>query len=209
MATKRILDYEKKYQDLNYICGIDEAGRGPLAGPVSCAAVIMPREPFIEDIDDSKKLSEAKREELYEIIIKTAIAYNIVFIDHITIDKINILNATKLGMEQAAKGLKIVPDIILIDAVKGLDLPCKSESIIKGDEQSYNIAAASILAKVARDRYMREMDKIYPYYDFKNCKGYATPNHLEALKKWGSCPIHRQSFLTHLEVAGKEIIERL
>lgn len=203
MAVKNILDYEKKYQDFEYICGIDEAGRGPLAGPVTCAAVIMPKDHYIEGIDDSKKLTPAKREQLYDIIIKTAIAYNIVMIDHITIDKINILNATKLGMQQAAKGLKIIPDIILVDAVKGLDLPCPSESIIKGDEQSYNIAAASILAKVARDRYMQEMDKIYPNYDFKNCKGYPTPNHLQALKKWGSCPIHRQSFLTHLEVAKK------
>jgi ribonuclease HII len=203
LAVKNILDYEKKYQDFEYICGIDEAGRGPLAGPVTCAAVIMPKDHYIEGIDDSKKLTPAKREQLYDIIIKTAIAYNIVMIDHITIDKINILNATKLGMQQAAKGLKIIPDIILVDAVKGLDLPCPSESIIKGDEQSYNIAAASILAKVARDRYMQEMDKIYPNYDFKNCKGYPTPNHLQALKKWGSCPIHRQSFLTHLEVAKK------
>ncbi|HHW89613.1 MAG TPA: ribonuclease HII [Clostridiales bacterium] len=204
LSVNKILDYEKKYSDLRYICGIDEAGRGPLAGPVCCAAVIMPKGHYIEGVDDSKKLTETKREQLYEIIIKTAVAYNIVMIDHATIDKINILNATRLGMEKAAKGLKILPDIILVDAVGGLDLPCPSESIIKGDELSYNIAAASILAKVARDRYMRQMDKIYPYYDFKNCKGYATPNHLTALKKWGSCPIHRLSFLTHLEVADNK-----
>ena len=197
MSLKRILDYEKKYADLQYICGIDEAGRGPLAGPVACAAVIMPKGHYIEGVDDSKKLTEAKREQLYEIIIKTAIAYNVVMIDHATIDKINILNATRLGMEQAAKGLKILPDIILVDAVGGLNLPCLSESIIKGDELSYNIAAASILAKVTRDRYMRQMDKIYPYYDFKNCKGYATPTPLNALKM-GSCPIQTE-FLIHLK----------
>ena len=198
--TKSSLDYEKKYADFNYICGIDEAGRGPLAGPVSCAAVIMPKGQYIQGVDDSKKVPEQKREELFEIITKNAVAYNVVMIDHIMIDKINILQATKKGMEQAAKGLKILPDIILVDAVKGLDLPCRYESIIKGDELSYNIAAASILAKVTRDRYMREMDKIYPQYGFKSSKGYGTKSHLEALKKWGICPIHRLSFLTHLDI---------
>lgn len=203
--SKSTLDYEKNYADLNYICGIDEAGRGPLAGPVSCAAVIMPKGQYIEGVDDSKKLSEQKREELYEIIIKNAVAYNVVMIDHKVIDEINILQATKRGMEQAAKGLKIIPDIILVDAVKGLNFPCPYEAIIKGDELSYNIAAASILAKVTRDRYMREMDKVYPQYGFKNSKGYGTKSHLEALKKWGPCPIHRQSFLTHLYLNSENI----
>lgn len=197
--TKSPLDYEKNYADLTHICGIDEAGRGPLAGPVSCAAVIMPKGQYIQGIDDSKKVPEPKREELFEIIIKNAVAYHVVMIDHNIIDEINILQATKRGMEQAAQGLKIVPDIILVDAVKGLKLPCRYESIIKGDELSYNIAAASILAKVTRDRYMREMDKIYPQYGFKSSKGYATKSHLEALRKWGICPIHRLSFLTHLD----------
>ena len=196
---KNCLNYEKKLDGYQYICGIDEAGRGPLAGPVACAAVIMPKGQYIDGVDDSKKVPEQKREELFEIIIKQAIAYNVVMIDHKVIDEINILQATKKGMEQAAKGLKIMPDIILVDAVKGLNLPCRYESIIKGDALSYNIAAASILAKVTRDRYMREMDELYPQYGFKSSKGYPTKSHFEALKKWGICPIHRMSFLTHVD----------
>lgn len=197
-------DYELKYPDITYICGVDEAGRGPLAGPVSCAAVIMPKGKFIDGVDDSKKLSEDKRELMYERIIKAAVCYNVVMIDHTVIDKINILNAVKRGMETAVYGLSVVPQLILIDAVKGLKLPCPYESIIKGDELCYNIAAASILAKVTRDRLMREMDKIYPQYGFSSCKGYGTKSHLEALKNWGACPIHRTTFISHLDVGNNK-----
>ena len=190
-----MLDYEKSYENL-LIAGIDEAGRGPLAGPVVCACVIMPLEEdkIIEGIDDSKKLSPKKREMLYEKIIKTALAYSIVEIDEKTIDLINILNATKLGMKKALESLEILPDIVLIDAVK-IDTLVKQENIIKGDTLSYNIAAASILAKVYRDRLMCELDAKYPQYNFAKHKGYGTKEHLLLLKKFGKCPLHRDSFI--------------
>lgn len=190
-----MLDYEKRYENL-LIAGIDEAGRGPLAGPVVCACVIMPLEEdkIIEGIDDSKKLSPKKREMLYEKIIKTALAYSIVEIDEKTIDLINILNATKLGMKKALESLEILPDIVLIDAVK-IDTLVKQENIIKGDTLSYNIAAASILAKVYRDRLMCELDAKYPQYNFAKHKGYGTKEHLLLLKKFGKCPLHRDSFI--------------
>ncbi len=190
-----MLDYEKRYENL-LIAGIDEAGRGPLAGPVVCACVIMPLEEdkIIEGIDDSKKLSPKKREMLYEKIKKTALAYSIVEIDEKTIDLINILNATKLGMKKALESLEILPDIVLIDAVK-IDTLVKQENIIKGDTLSYNIAAASILAKVYRDRLMCELDAKYPQYNFAKHKGYGTKEHLLLLKKFGKCPLHRDSFI--------------
>ena len=193
-----MFDYENKY--LNYGCkliaGIDEAGRGPLAGPVCVAAVIMPleQENIIEKINDSKKLSEKMRESLYEKIIEKAIAYHVELIDESTIDTINILNATKLGMLTCINEIKVIPDVVLIDAVK-IDAPIKTESIIKGDTLSYSIACASILAKVTRDRYMLEMDKKYPQYNFKKHKGYATKEHIENLKKYGKSDIHRESFI--------------
>ena len=188
-----MLDYEKKYEG-KLIAGIDEAGRGPLAGPVVCACVIMPLDNMLEGVNDSKKLTEKKREALYEQIKERAISYAIVEIDEKTIDEINILNATKLGMKKALEGLKVVPDIVLVDAVK-IDTTIMQEGIIKGDALSYNIAAASILAKVYRDRLMKQLDEKYPEYQFAKHKGYGTKVHIEALKKYGKCEIHRESFI--------------
>lgn len=190
-----MLDYEKKYKG-RLIAGIDEAGRGPLAGPVVCACVIMPMESdkIIDGINDSKKLSAKKREELYEKIVGTAISFSIVEIDEKTIDKINILQATKLGMKKAVESLSVKPDIVLIDAVK-IDTKLPQENIIHGDALSYNIASASILAKVHRDRLMEKLDKKYPKYGFAKHKGYGTKVHIEALKKYGKCKIHRETFI--------------
>ncbi|MCI8555644.1 MAG: ribonuclease HII [Clostridia bacterium] len=190
-----MLDYEKRYEGM-LIAGIDEAGRGPLAGPVVCACVIMPLEEdmIIEGIDDSKKLSAKKREGLYEKIIQRAKAYSIVEIDEKTIDEINILQATKLGMKKALETLKIKPDIVLIDAVK-IDSEIKQDNIIKGDALSYNIAAASILAKVYRDRLMIKLDERFAGYGFAQHKGYGTKLHVEALKKLGATAVHRKSFI--------------
>lgn len=194
-----MLNYEKNFQNYKLIAGIDEAGRGPLAGPVCCACVIMPlnEEDVIDGINDSKKLTEKKREKLFEEIIKKAIDYKICFIDEKTIDEINILNATKKGMEMCILGLKIKPEIILIDAVKNLNADIKTVSIIHGDALSYNIACASILAKVSRDRFMKEIDKKYPQFNFAKHKGYGTKEHIENLKKFGKCDIHRESFIKH------------
>ena len=190
-----MLNYEKKYNE-NIIAGIDEAGRGPLAGPVVCACVIMPLDEnnVIDGIDDSKKLSEKKREMLYEKIIEKAVSFSIVEVDEKTIDNVNILNATKLGMKKALEGLSVKPDIVLIDAVK-IDTDLPQDNIIKGDALSYNIAAASILAKVYRDRLMKELSPKYPEYNFAKHKGYGTKEHIEALKKYGKCEIHRDSFI--------------
>lgn len=190
-----MLDYEKKYQNL-VIAGIDEAGRGPLAGPVVCACVVMPleKEKMIEQVNDSKQLSSKKREKLYDEIVKVALDYAIIEIDENTIDEINILNATKLGMKRALESLKIKPDIVLIDAVK-IDSNIRQENIIKGDTLSYNIAAASILAKVYRDRLMIKLSEKYPQYNFAKHKGYGTREHINALKIYGKCPIHRESFI--------------
>lgn len=189
-------DLSYRSETVKTIAGVDEAGRGPLAGPVCTAAVIMPLEAdkIIPEINDSKKLSEKKREMLFEQIINTAIAYKIVLINEKTIDQVNILNATKQGMQQAILGLNVKPDVVLVDAVP-LNVEIKTESIIKGDAKSYNIAAASILAKVTRDRLMLELDKIYPEYNFKKHKGYGTKEHIENLKKYGKCDIHRESFI--------------
>ena len=193
-----MFDYENKYlaDGKKIIAGIDEAGRGPLAGPVSVAIAIMPldKDNIIEGINDSKKLSEKKRDLLYDEIVKKAIAYHIELIDEKTIDTINILNATKLGMLTCLESIEPKPDITLIDAVK-LDTEYPTESIIKGDALSYSIACASILAKVTRDRYMLELDKKYPEYIFKKHKGYGTKEHIEALKKYGKSPVHRESFI--------------
>lgn len=190
-----MLDYEKRYEGM-LIAGIDEAGRGPLAGPVVCACVIMPLEDdmIIEGIDDSKKLSAKKREGLYEKIIQRAKAYSIVEIDEKTIDEINILQATKLGMKKALETLQIKPDIVLIDAVK-IDSEINQDNIIKGDALSYNIAAASILAKVYRDRLMIKLDERFAGYGFAQHKGYGTKLHVEALKKLGATAVHRKSFI--------------
>ena len=190
-----MLDYDLKYSG-KIIAGIDEAGRGPLAGPVVCACVIMPmdEDKIIDGINDSKKLSEKKREELYAKIINTALDYSIIEIDEKTIDRINILNATKLGMKKALNSLKLKPDIVLIDAVK-LDITLPQENIVKGDAKSYNIASASILAKVYRDRLMKNLSLKYPEYNFAKHKGYGTKEHIEKLKLYGKCEIHRDSFI--------------
>lgn len=188
-----MLDYEKKFKG-KVVAGIDEAGRGPLAGPVVCACVIMPMDELIEGINDSKKLTEKKRELLYQQIKEKAISYSIAEVDEKTIDEINILNATKLGMKRALEGLKIKPEVVLIDAVK-IDTDLPQENIIKGDALSYNIAAASILAKVYRDRLMKSLDLKYPQYQFAKHKGYGTKLHIEMLQKFGKSPIHRESFI--------------
>ncbi len=188
--TKDLFYFDQKYG--NDVAGCDEAGRGPLAGPVVIAACKMPMDFIIEGINDSKQLSPIKREELYQKIIKCA-EYSIVVIDEKTIDEINILQATKLGMSKCITQLKDAK-LVLVDAVK-LDLPIKTVPIIKGDTYSYNIAAASILAKVYRDRLMLEMDKLYPEYGFASNKGYGTKSHIEMLKKYGPCKIHRTTFI--------------
>ena len=197
MKKNRImLDYEKKYYENGFdlVAGIDEAGRGPLAGPVCVAIAIMPKEPLLEKVNDSKKLTEKRREELYEQIKELAIDYHIELIDEKTIDQINILNATKLGMKNCIDKIKTRPDIVLIDAVK-IDSDIETDSIIHGDALSYNIACASILAKVTRDRLMVEYDEKYPEYNFKKHKGYGTKEHIENLKKFGKSPIHRDTFI--------------
>ena len=182
------------------ICGIDEAGRGPLAGPVVVAAVIMPKDSMIEGVNDSKKVSEKKRETLYEQIINEAIAYGVGIIDQKEIDEINILNATKKGLTTAIKELKVKPQRILVDALTGIDTcGIPYTSIIKGDAKEYSIAAASIIAKVTRDRIMREWDEIYPQYGFEKHKGYGTKMHIDAIKEYGLCPLHRLSFVKNIK----------
>lgn len=180
------------------IAGVDEVGRGPLAGPVVCACVIMPLDEIIEGIDDSKKVSEKNREKLYNLITEKAIAYNVAFVEHDVIDQINILQATKLCMKKAIEKMPVMPDIVLVDAVKDLDVKVPIKSIIKGDSLSYNIAAASIVAKVTRDRFMVELAKKYPEYYFEKHKGYGTKLHIQALRDYGPCKIHRRSFLKFL-----------
>ncbi len=185
--------YEK---NIKLICGIDEAGRGPLAGPVVVGAVILPENSFIEGVNDSKKVSEKKREKLYEEITKQAIAYSVGIIDQKTIDEINILNATKLGVKLALEGLKQKPEIIMVDALNNIDtLGIPYISVIKGDAKNYCIAAASIIAKVTRDRIMREWDEVYPAYGFAKHKGYGTAEHIRIIKEIGPCILHRKSFI--------------
>ena len=192
-----MLDFEKDFKE-SLIAGIDEAGRGPLAGPLVCACVIMPKTDLIEGINDSKKLSLKKREELFEQIVQTALAYSIIEIDEKTIDELNILNATKLGMKKALEALAVKPEIVFTDAVQiETDLPQKN--IIHGDGLSYNIAAASILAKVHRDRLMQKLSLQYPQYQFAQHKGYGTKLHIEKLKEFGPCPLHRKSFLKNFQ----------
>lgn len=190
------LEYETKYQAVgcNYVAGVDEVGRGPLAGPVVCASVIMDLSNVIEGITDSKKLSEKKREILYDKIIKNAISYSIKEISPEEIDEINILNATKKCMKSAVESLSVTPDVVLVDAVN-LDINIKQESIIKGDLKSYTIGAASILAKVYRDRLMKEYSKTYAEYGFDRNSGYGTKEHIEKIKEIGPCPIHRKTFI--------------
>ena len=196
--VQRIFDmkeFERKYSDYQYICGIDEVGRGPLAGPVCAGAVILPKDAEILYVNDSKKLSGKKREELYKEITEQAIAYKTVFMNHEVIDEINILQATYKAMRQAVNELNPQPDLLLIDAVHIPELEVKQVSIIKGDAKSFSIAAASIVAKVERDHLMEKYDELYPEYGFAGNKGYGSKEHIEAIKKYGPCPIHRRTFI--------------
>ena len=203
LTNLKQIEEEMHNQGINYICGIDEAGRGPLAGPVVVAAAIMPRNSMIEGVNDSKKLSEKKREALYELITNEAIAWGVGIIDQKEIDRINILNATKEGLTTAVKSLQIKPDRIIVDALNGIDtLGIPYTSIIKGDAKCYSIAAASIIAKVTRDRIMRQWDEIYPMYGFEKHKGYGTAAHIAAIKEYGLCPLHRLSFVKN--IVGKK-----
>ena len=193
--------YEKQEQEKGnfLIAGMDEVGRGPLAGPVCVACVIMPLDDIIEGVDDSKKLSEKKRNELFEKIKEKAIAYQIEMVDEQKIDEINILEATKLCMKNAVQGLTLKPDVVLVDAISKLDINVPVRGIIKGDALSYSIGCASILAKVTRDNFMCEIAKEYPEYGFEKHKGYGTKVHIEALKQIGPCEYHRLSFLKFLD----------
>lgn len=189
---------ELKNMGYNLICGVDEAGRGPLAGPVYAAAVILKENFFIEGINDSKKLSEKRREELYDVIVENAVAYGVFSVNEKRIDEINILNATFEAMNGAVNSLAVQPDFVLIDGnrIKNMTLP--HMTVVKGDAKSASIAAASILAKVSRDRYICEMAKKYPEYGFEKHKGYGTAAHNEAILKYGPCEIHRKTFLKKL-----------
>ena len=181
------------------ICGVGEAGRGPLAGPVCAAAVILPEGAVIEGLDDSKKLTEKKRERLYDIIKQTAVAYSVAYGTLEEIETVNILEATYLAMNRAIEGLTVKPDFALIDGnsvPRGIKIPC--ETVVKGDSRSMSVAAASVLAKVTRDRLMLEYDKKYPEYNFKKHKGYGTKEHTELIKQYGPCEIHRLSFLKNI-----------
>ena len=195
------LIYERKHIDSGkrYIAGVDEVGRGPLAGPVVCASVIMPLDDIIEGIDDSKKLSEKKREKLFEIIKEKAIAYSIREISEKEIDEINILNAVKKCMTDAVKTLSVKPDITLVDGVDtGLDI--EAEYLVKGDSKSYTIGCASILAKVYRDDLMVKMAEVYPEYGFEKHKGYGTKVHIDKIKEIGACKLHRKTFIKNFSV---------
>lgn len=194
----KLKEYEKKLYDkgIKYIAGIDEAGRGPLAGPVVVGCVIMPQDSFIEYVNDSKKVSEAKREMLYEKITNEAIAWSTGIVMQDEIDEINILNATKKALTMAIDNLKVKPEVILVDALEKIDThQIPYISVIKGDAKIYSISAASIVAKVTRDRIMREYDEIYPQYGFASHKGYGTAKHIQAIKEYGICSIHRKSFV--------------
>ncbi len=205
----RKIEEELYLKGINSIAGIDEAGRGPLAGPVVVACVVMPKDSMIEGVNDSKKVSEKKREKLFEEITKEALGYGIGIVSQEEIDKINILNATKEGLTLAIKELEKdlqekkrkfeKPEIILVDALTKIDtdhIPYRS--IIKGDSKSYSIAAASIIAKVTRDRIMRQWDEVYPMYGFEKHKGYGTSAHITAIKEYGLCPLHRRSFVKNI-----------
>lgn len=189
--------YENEAHKKGYkmVCGVDEAGRGPLAGPVFAAAVILQNDIVIEGLNDSKKLTEKKREKLYEEIKKYAIDYNVAFASEKEIDNINILNATFLAMKRAIEGLKIQPDFALVDGNRKPELKIDSQTIIKGDSLSASIAAASILAKVERDRLMKKLSEKYSRYQFSKHKGYGTKLHIDLIKQYGPCEIHRKSFL--------------
>lgn len=186
-------------QGYNYVAGVDEAGRGPLAGPVCVAAVILPKDAYFEKLNDSKKLTEKQKDRLYDEIIEKAVAYNIVLVSNEEIDELNILNATFKGMCQSAQGLSVKPDYVLIDGnrIKGMEFP--HSCVVKGDSKSISIAAASVLAKVTRDRFMDKLDEKYPQYMFKKHKGYPTKLHYDLLKQYGASEVHRKSFNLKLD----------
>ena len=186
-------EYEEKYSNLNYICGVDEVGRGPLVGPVVASAVILPKNYFIEGLTDSKKLSKKKRDYFYEVIKQEALAIGIGIVDNKKIDEINILEASRLAMKKAINSLSIKPDIILTDAMR-LDMEIPEEDIIKGDLKSITISAASVIAKVTRDKMMEKLHEKYPMYNFIKNNGYPTKEHIEAIKKYGIIKEHRKSF---------------
>ena len=193
-----IYENEAYIKGYNYVCGVDEAGRGPLAGPVCAAAVILPKGLIIDGVNDSKKLTEKKREALFDVICDRALAYSIVFADVDEIESVNILRATMNTMKRAVEGLDVKADFAYIDGNSKPSLEIDSECIVKGDAKSMSVACASILAKVSRDRLMLEYAKEYPEYSFEKHKGYGTKVHIEAIKDHGPCPIHRPSFLTKI-----------
>lgn len=195
--TEQMKIYEHKYEDLGWICGIDEVGRGPLAGPVVAGAVILPRDSKIPYLNDSKQLTAKKRDELYDVIMREAVAVGIGYASPARIDEINILQATYEAMREAISKLSVKPDVLLNDAVKIPQVDIRQVPIIKGDAKSVSIAAASIVAKVTRDRLMEEYDKVLPGYGFASNKGYGSAEHIAALKEIGPSPIHRQSFIGH------------
>ena len=206
--TTKIFEHDKAFlsENIKYIAGIDEVGRGPLAGPVVTACVIMPYDKMLEGVFDSKKVNKKNRERLFEEIKNTAITYSINVQNQDVIDEINILNATKVSMQQSFKELTIKPDLLLVDAVK-LNICENEQAIIKGDATSYSIACASILAKVFRDKLMEDYAKTYTNYDFENNVGYGTKKHIEAIKQYGITPIHRLSFLS--KIIGEEECKRI
>lgn len=193
---KTRLERELMAGGIKYVCGVDEVGRGPLAGPVVCAAVIMPYDSIIEGVDDSKKLTAKRREELSEKIQKNAIACHICRVEPQIIDEINILQATRLCMKNAVEGLQVQPDFVLTDGNMTLDIDIPQRSVVKGDALCYCIGAASIVAKVYRDALMKEYAKLYPQYGFESNVGYGSAAHIRAIKDYGLCPIHRRSFTT-------------
>lgn len=195
--TEKMKEFEYKYAEYTHICGIDEAGRGPLAGPVVAGAVILPKDKEILYLNDSKQLSAKKREELYDVIMEQAVAVGVGVVSPETIDDINILQATYQAMRMAIDKLSVKPDMLMNDAVTIPEVHTKQIAIIKGDAKSISIAAASIIAKVTRDRMMIEYDKLYPQYHFSKNKGYGSKEHTNALKEFGPCPIHRRSFIGH------------
>ncbi len=186
---------EAKSEGFSVVCGVDEAGRGPLAGPVCAAAVILPDGLIIDGLNDSKKLTEKKRDALYDVIKEKAVAYSIAMADEKEIDEINILQATFLAMKRAVEGLDVKPDFVLVDGNRDPKLGIPTKTVIKGDALSASIAAASVLAKVTRDRFMLEISEQYPEYEFPKHKGYGTKLHYEMLEKYGISPVHRRSFL--------------